>query len=223
MRVLVFDVIETLLDLRALDPHFEAVFGSGAVRQQWFQQMLQSAFVATITDTYRDFGQLGRAALQMTAQRHGLDLSPEQQQRILGAVRQLPAHDDVHDALTRLRQAGFRMAALTNSTAEVAEAQLEYSGLRDFFEQVLSADMAQRLKPAREAYHLAAQRLGITAGDLRMIACHAWDVTGAIRAGCAAVFIARPNTVLDPAGEQPDIVVRDLREAADQIIAREAA
>jgi 2-haloacid dehalogenase len=70
---------------------------------------------------------------------------------------------------------------------------------------------------------VAAQRLGIAPGDLRMIAAHAWDVTGAIRAGCAAVFIARPNMVLDPAGEQPDIVVRDLREAAEQMIARDGA
>ncbi len=92
MRVLVFDVIETLLDLRALDPHFESVFGDSTVRQQWFQQMLQSAFVSTVTDAYRDFGQLGRAALQMTAQRRGLELSQDQQQRILGTVRQLPAH-----------------------------------------------------------------------------------------------------------------------------------
>src|SRR5919198_213263 len=117
MRVLVFVVIETLLDLRALDPHFEAVFGASAARQQWFSQLLQSAFVSTVTETYRDFSQLGRAALQMTAQRHGLELSEAQQQHVLGAVRQLPAHDDVHDALTQLRQAGFRMAALTNSTA----------------------------------------------------------------------------------------------------------
>ena len=223
MRVLVFVVIETLLDLRALDPHFEAVFGASAARQQWFSQLLQSAFVSTVTETYRDFGQLGRAALQMTAQRNGLDLSQEQQQRILGAVCQLPAHHDVHDGLARLRQAGFRMAALTNSTAEVAEAQLAYAGLREFFEQALSADMAKRLKPAREAYHMAAQRLGIDPSDLRMVAAHAWDVTGAIRASCAAVFIARPDMVLDPAGEQPDIVARDLREAAEQIIACEVA
>src|SRR5437667_5858339 len=119
MRVLVFDVIETLLDLQALDSVFEDVFGDSAVRQHWFSQVLQSAFVSTVTDAYRDFGQIGRAALQMTAQRHGLELSQEQQQRILGAVRRLPPHEDVPEALSRLRQAGFRMAALTNSTAEV--------------------------------------------------------------------------------------------------------
>jgi 2-haloacid dehalogenase len=223
MRVLVFDVIETLLDLRALDQPFEAVFGHSSIRQQWFQQMLQSALVATVTEAYRDFTQIGRAALEMTARRQGVELSADQQQRILGTVRQLPPHSDVADGLARLRDAGFRMAALTNSTAEVAEAQLEQAGLRDFFEQALSADMAKRLKPAREAYHLAAQRLGIQPAEMRMIAAHAWDVTGAMRAGCAAAFVARPNMVLDPAGEQPDVVGADLREVADGIIAREQA
>src|ERR671936_1243588 len=157
----------------------------------------------------------------MAARRRGIDLSQADQQRILGTVRQLPAHPDVSEALRRLKDAGFRLAALTNSTAEVAEAQLEQAGLRHFFEQALSADMAKRLKPAREAYHLAAQRLGAQPGDLRLIAAHAWDVTGAMRAGCAAAFVARPNMVLDPAGEQPDVIGADLREVADGIIARE--
>ena len=125
MRVLVFDVIETLLDLEALDPAFQVVFGDRGVRQHWFQQMLQSALVATVTDAYRDFSQLGRAALEMTAQRHGVELSPEDEQRILGSIRKLPPHSDVIGGLSRLRDAGFRMAALTNSTAEVAEAQLQ--------------------------------------------------------------------------------------------------
>ncbi len=173
MRVLVFDVIETLLDLRVLDPAFEAAFDDAGARQQWFSQMLQSAFVATVTGAYRDFGQLGRAALQMTAQRHGIELSQEEQQRILGTIRQLPPHPEVLDGLTRLRDAGFRMAALTNSTAEVAEAQLAHAQVRELFEQALSADMAKRLKPAAEAYHMAAQRLGIQPGDVRMIAAHA--------------------------------------------------
>src|ERR687885_2234854 len=106
MRVVVFDVIETLLDLRALDPAFTAVFGDAGVRQQWFSQMLQSALVATVTDAYRDFTQIGRAALEMTARRRGVELSADQQQRILGTVRQLPPHADVADGLARLREAG---------------------------------------------------------------------------------------------------------------------
>jgi 2-haloacid dehalogenase len=49
--------------------------------------MLQSALVSTVTDSYRDFTQLGRAALEMTAHRRGIELSQADQQRILGTVR----------------------------------------------------------------------------------------------------------------------------------------
>jgi hypothetical protein len=62
-RVCVFDVNETLLDLGALDPHFERVFGDAGVRRAWFLQLLQSALVATVTGGYSDFGQVGAAAL----------------------------------------------------------------------------------------------------------------------------------------------------------------
>src|SRR5258708_34404728 len=95
MRVQVFDVIETLPDLQALDPAFEAVFGDRGVREEWFQQMLQSAFVSTVTNAYRDFSVLGRGALAMTAVRRGVKLSQVDQHRILSTLRQLPPHPDV--------------------------------------------------------------------------------------------------------------------------------
>ncbi len=105
----------------------------------------------------------------------------------------------------------------------MVEAQLQYAGLRGFFEQALSADLAKRLKPAREAYRMAAERLGVEPANLRLVATHAWDVTGASRAGCAAAFVTRPGMVLDQAGEEPDVVGGDLRDVADKIIARERA
>jgi 2-haloacid dehalogenase len=54
-----------------------------------------------------------------------------------------------------------------------------------------------------------------------MIAAHAWDVHGAMRAGCAAAFISRPGKVVYPLGPKPDVAAADLRAAADQIIAAE--
>jgi 2-haloacid dehalogenase len=35
-RVCLFDVNETMLDLRGLDPHFESVFGDAATRRPGF-------------------------------------------------------------------------------------------------------------------------------------------------------------------------------------------
>ena len=220
-RVCVFDVNETLLDLGALDPLFERAFGDAGVRRAWFQQVLQSAFLATITGAYSDFGAVGAAALQMTAEREGVRLSEEDRRGILGGMRELPPHPEVPAALDLLRDAGLRLAALTNNTAEVAEAQLQNAGLSDRFEEILSADTVRRLKPAPEPYRAAAEALGVETSGTRLVAAHAWDVAGALRAGCAAAFVARPGMVLDPLVEPPDVVGADLYEVAASIIAAE--
>jgi 2-haloacid dehalogenase len=221
-RVCLFDVNETLLDLGALDPHFERVFGDAGVRRAWFLQLLQSALVATVTGAYANFGQIGAAALEMVAEREGVDLAEEDRQRILGGMRDLPPHPEVAESLDRLRDAGLRLATLTNSTQQVAEAQMESSGLRGYFEQILSADAVKRLKSAPEPYRMAAESLGVEIGQVRLVAAHSWDVAGALRAGCVAAFVARPGMVLDPLVERPDVVGGDLREVADRILEAEA-
>ena len=221
-RVCVFDVNETLLDLGSLDPLFERVFGDAGVRRSWFQQVLQSAFMATITGAYSDFGTIGAAALEMTAEREGVRLSEEDTKSILGGMRELPPHPEVPAALDLLRDSGLRLAALTNNTAAVAEAQLENAGLSDRFEKILSAETVRRLKPAPEPYHAAAGALGVEASGVRLVAAHSWDVAGAMRAGCAAAFVARPGMVLDPLAERPDVVGADLSEVAALIVAAES-
>ena len=216
--VLVFDVNETLLDLRALDAPFEQVFGDAAVRSQWFQQLLQNALVSTATDNYADFGAIGRAALQMVAARRGHELSEDATALILGTVRRLPPHSEVREALERLRDAGFRLSTLTNSTEAVARAQLENAELAHFFERILSADTLRRLKPASEPYHMAARDLGVDVGEVCLVAAHAWDVAGALRAGCQAAFVARPGMVLDPLAPEPDVIGNDLTDVTERLL-----
>jgi 2-haloacid dehalogenase len=215
---LVFDVNETLLDLRELDAPFEHVFGDTAVRIQWFQQLLQNALISTVTDAYADFGAIGRAALQMVAARRGHELSEDDATLILGTVRRLPPHLEVREALERLQDAGFRLSTLTNSTEAVARAQLENAGLAPLFERILSADAVARLKPAREPYHMAARELGVEVGEMCLVAAHAWDVAGALRAGCQAAFVARPGMVVDPLAPEPNVFGSDLAQVADRLI-----
>ena len=221
-RVCVFDVNETLLDLAALDGIFEEAFGDAAARKEWFVQVLQSAFLATITNAYSEFGEVGAAALKMTAERRGVALTEETRQAIPAGMRELPPHPEVPESLDLLRDAGIRLAALTNNTAAVAEVQLQNAGLAGHFERVLSADAVRRLKPAPEPYRAAARELGVETSGVRLVAAHAWDVTGAMRAGCAAAFVARPGMVLDPLAWPPDIVGADLSEVATAIVAAEA-
>ncbi len=192
-RVIVFDLIGTLLDLQAMDSHFDRFFGDAAVRKEWFSQTLQLGMAAVLTNSYEDFGVQGDTGLEITARRYKVSMLGEEKNLILGTLRKLRPFPEVAQNLQRLRDAGLRLAALTNSTAQAAEAQLTFADLRDHFEQVISADEIQCFKPAPEVYHLAAKRLSVGLGQMRLVTAHDWDITGALRAGCAAVFVAGPS------------------------------
>jgi len=222
-RILVFDVNETLLDLRALDPHFERIFGNKGLRQAWFSQFIQNALVATIAGPYLPFGKIGMGALEMIAARQGVKLAEEDKSSILTTMASLPPHAEVIEALALLKEAGATLVTLTNSTEQVVQKQVLHAGLQKYFTQTFSADTIQRLKPAPEPYHMVAQAMGVSIEETRLIAAHAWDIAGALRAGCTAAFVARPGMVLDPLSQQPDIIGSDIREVAEKILATDFA
>lgn len=217
---IVFDVNETVLDIAALDPLFADAFGDKGVRRMWFAQTLQNAMAATLYGRYRPFDEMARAALEMTARSRGLRLDDARAQRILGGIMTLPAHGDVRDGLTILRDAGFRLAVFSQSPADTLEAQMRHVGLRDFFDHVISADEAQHAKPSPKAYAAAAHRLEHVRPVL--VAAHGWDVAGAMAAGWDAAFVGRHGAALNPLEDPPAIVENDLRAVARALVARDA-
>src|SRR6266536_5073648 len=217
--VIAFDVNETLLDLRVLDDVFEDVFGSAAVRGQWFGQMLQLSFVGGLTGRYVDFSTAQQASLRMGAERLGRPVTTEQVSDVVERMTTLPPHPEVPSGLAALRAAPLKVVALTNSVHHVAEAQLRNAGLAGYFDTIMSADNVKRLKPAPEPYQAVAHAFDVEPAQVRLVAAHSWDVSGALAAGCQAAFVARPGMVLSPIGDQPDIVEPDIARVVHRILA----
>ena len=220
-RIIVFDVNETLLDVGALAPQFQRLFGNTGVVQEWFSNVVLYSQVATIAGPYVDFGTIARAALDMTGGAHGVSLAPADRDAILRGLVSLPPHADVRDGLEKLRTAGFRLVTLTNSAPAAVEQQLKNAGIGEYFERSFSVDAVRKFKPAAEVYRLVATELQVAPSQLRLVAAHAWDVLGATRAGCASAFVARPGKALYPLADRPDIVGPDLGNVADQIVKRD--
>jgi 2-haloacid dehalogenase len=222
-EVLAFDVNETLLDLSRLDGPFEELLGSAALRGQWFAQMLQLSFVGGLTGEYVDFSTAQHAALLMIAERHGRTVTDDDATAMVNRMSSLPAHPEVAEALGRLRATPLKVVALVNSLASVGEAQLTNAGIREYFDQVVSADSVKHLKPAPEPYQAVARAFDVDLAEVRLVAAHSWDVSGALAAGCKAAFVARPGMVVSPIGERPDIIGPDIAAVVDQIIARDTS
>ncbi|WP_417791046.1 haloacid dehalogenase type II [Stutzerimonas xanthomarina] len=219
LRHLVFDVNETLLDVAALDPLFERLFGDASARVEWFLTLEEGWMTATIVERFQPFAELAQAALVMVGQRRGIEVSKAQCEELVEGMKRLPAHPDVRPALEQLRIEGFHLAALSNGSLPALRQQLESAGLGDSFDAILSVEETQRYKPAPEPYRMVAERNGIEQEQMMMVAAHAWDITGAAAVGCRTAFIARPGKVLNPAGSQPDIHGNDLQDFARQLLA----
>src|SRR5271155_742504 len=221
LPTLIFDVNETLLDLDALAPHFERIFGRSGVLREWFAQLILYSQAITLTGDYAPFGDLGGAVLRMIGATEGIHVSDSEIQTIKEAIATLPAHAEVPAALVRLRAAGFRMFTLTNNPKATCEKQLRKAGIDHLFDGQFSVDESvRRYKPAREVYHAVEQALGVPSGELWLIACHTWDVLGASAAGWKTALILRSGNAPLPVGGQPLITGADLGEVADEICNR---
>jgi 2-haloacid dehalogenase len=218
--VLVFDVAESLLDLQALRPLFQRMFGDSAMVDEWFGETILYSESATLTNTFVPFGQLGTGVLRMLGRIHNVPISEADIAELSKALGSLRPHPDVPDSLRKLKAAGYRLVTLTDSPATPGRGPLQAAGLADLFEQQFTAETVRRYKPARETYQIVAQATGTQLSELCMIASHPWDLIGARTAGCSAALIARAGVapLMVPGLKQPQIIAPSLTEIAAQLV-----
>jgi 2-haloacid dehalogenase len=218
--VLVFDVNETLIDIEALSPLFDEIFGDGRVMREWFGLLVMYSMTTALSGCYVDFFTLGQGVLRMLGEIHGTRISDEDLDRIKQAMMTMPAHPDVADGLATLRDNGYRLVTLTNSPPNSGvPSPLENAGLGGYFERQFSVDACRTFKPARDVYDHVCRELEVAPAECMMIAAHVWDTIGAQSAGYSAALITRPGNAPLPLDglPQPTLVAADLRQLAQQL------
>ena len=220
LPLIVFDVNETLLDLRTMEPTFERIFGDKKDMRLWFADLILYSAALTVAGCYVPFTDIGAAVMKMMADTQGIEISDADKQELKDKFSTMPPYPEVPPALRKLRDAGFRLFTLTDNLLEVQTRQLEHGGIVDLFERRFSADGVKHHKPSRQAYAHVENELGVRPSRLCLIASHTWDTLGAVAAGWEAALIKRVGNDVLGVGPQPQIVGDDLNDVADQLIAR---
>ncbi len=213
-ELVAFDVNETLLSLAPLGEEMSEIFGDSSPVGEWFARMLHGSLVSNHLNRYRPFSEIGVDALVALAHRRGVTVSRDQAVAAVASMKSLPPHPEVYGALERLYDAGLVMIALTNGSAEVANAQIESAGLHPFFRRVVSVDEVRRFKPDPMPYRHAAEAMGVDLRDMMLVAAHDWDCAGAISVGARAAFVTRPGVSWSLPSPRPDLEVADIAELA---------
>ena len=69
LPLIVFDVNETLLDLRMMEPTFERIFGDRRHLRLWFANFIMYSAALTVAGCYVPFTDIGAAVMEMSRQR----------------------------------------------------------------------------------------------------------------------------------------------------------
>ena len=124
----------------------------------------------------------------------------------------------VRESLDRLRDAGKRMAVLTNKPVRISKAIIDGLGVSGHFFQVYGGNSFDFRKPHPIGVEALERESGIARADTLMIGDSSVDVQTARNAGIACAGMTygfQPETLADPA---PDRLFDSMPELADWLL-----
>lgn len=133
--------------------------------------------------------------------------------RLNGAAAQ--PFDGVREGLQAMRAMGLQLACVTNKLARFTEPLLVASGLRGYFDAVVTSDLAGARKPDPAIFLDACRRLQVRPGEACVIGDSSNDAEAARAAGCRFLLVPygyREGRALREI--ESDGIVATLREAA---------
>ena len=140
-----------------------------------------------------------REGLRRAADELGVELSGDGDEAFVNTWTGMPVFDDVGPALSALREAGWKLAILTNCDDDlIAETRTHIPAE---FDMVVTAEQVGSYKPDLVHFHEFRKRSGVGEGDWVHAAC-SWmhDILPAARLGIPRVWVDR-----DGSGHPPGV------------------
>lgn len=204
-KAIAFDAFP-IFDPRPIFKLAETLFpGKGAeLSNAWRTRQFEYQWLRALGGRYADFWQATEEGLVFAAKGMKLDLTADKRDQLMQAYLQLNAWPDVPAALKRLKEAGIRLAFLSNMTRAMLETNTRHAGLEGLFEQVLSTDQVRSYKPDPRAYEMGVKALGLKREEVVFAAFAGWDVAGAKWYGYPTFWVNRVNGAPEELGIAAD-------------------
>jgi 2-haloacid dehalogenase len=157
---------------------------------------------------YRPYKQILADSLSDWASEYGYSVSEEDGEALVRAMRGWQPFPDTRPALTRTREAGMKLAIISNTDRDIIEHTLKH--LEVPFDDVFTAEDAGAYKPSETVFSQALERFGEDPADVIHVAFgFKYDIGPAQRLGCQTAWVNR-HVESAPGEEKPDEEWRDL-------------
>lgn len=159
------------------------------------QQFLQSKLSVSNEEHLRYIGVASDVMWKEIAEHHSINVSVEdliEQFKIksiqyFSELDEIPVMPGLVDLLEKLSSKNYPMAVASSSYPEIIKIILEKTGLRKYFDVVVSSQEAGKSKPEPDVFLLAARKLGISAKDCLVVEDSANGIKAAQAAGMSCI------------------------------------
>lgn len=218
VETVTFDSYSTIVDVDAAENALaERVADPQPVSRLWRSRSLAYTFIANQIDAYQPFYEMNRDALQYALDVHDADITEEERDEILAIYHELDVFEDVRNGMERLRDAGYPLYVVSNGNPEMLDSMVAHADIDSLLDGTVSADEVETFKPAAELYEHAAERANTPIDRIAHCTAGTFDVVGAKHAGMQAVWANRKNLPPERFGPDPDLVVGEFHELADEL------
>jgi 2-haloacid dehalogenase len=217
IKAIAFDGF-TIFDPRPIAAMDERLFpGKGAdLGNVWRTRQFEYTWLRTLMNQYADFWQVTEEALVFAANALKLRLTPGKRRQLMHAWLDLNAWPDVLPALKSLRDAGIRLAFLSNLIAPMIDAAIRNS--EGIFEPHLSTDRVHAFKPDARAYGMAIEAFDLPCEEIAFAAFGGWAAAGAKAFGYPTYWVNRANAPSEELDVTPDGMGNNLHDLAEFVL-----
>lgn len=187
--------------------------GKGAeLSATWRTKQFDYQWLRALSGHYADFWQTTEEALVFSATSLKLNLTPAKRDELMNAYLALKAWPDAAPVLRSVKEAGIRMAFLSNFTPKMLDTAIGNAHLENLFEDTLSTDQIRSYKPDPRAYQMGIDAFGLRREEIAFVASAGWDATGAKWFGYPTVWINRMHLPAENLGVAPDAIGSNLND-----------
>jgi 2-haloacid dehalogenase len=237
IKALAFDLFGTLVNIGSIFKAFPRlnirIDKPMLFTEIWYTKQIQYAWFLNSINSFESFGQLSIRALKFTARIFGAELSDEQISKLAEARLNLDPFPDSEIGLQKLTHAKVTttevqqerdldrttLIVLTNGEYDKSDKLLSNSGLRRYFDDIVSSDEVRKYKPSKELYLLASKRLNLETSQIALVSSHLWDIAGARAVGMHTYWIDRRGyeKQTDQIDVKPDNVCTSIENIGNDI------
>jgi len=210
IKALVFDAYGTLFDVHSVGKECNEIFPNKGdeISQSWRKKQLEYFFLRQLMERYKPFDEITKDALNYACKENGVELSEENEERLMNAYLELELFEEVESVLKELSDK--KLVVFSNGSVNMIDPLVEQSSINEYIDEVISADEIKQYKPTPAAYNHALERLDVKREEVLFMSSNPWDITGAKSFGFNTAWINRKELVAEELDIQPDSVYSDL-------------